>query len=150
MSRAAQGILQLELCLTPMLFPKVLNAKQGNSIYHFKLFSMTQLGIKPGYFTVIITISIITFVIIIIIIIIIIIVVALSATEFYLSTKKTIATPPPPSPPASQSLPFHPVFVVCVCSLDLIFLPKPTLASAAFSSKFDFMRKPFLRNNLVT
>ena len=23
------------VCLTPMLFPKVLNAKQGNSMYHF-------------------------------------------------------------------------------------------------------------------
>ena len=29
------------VCLTPMLFPKVLNAKQANSMYLFQVFGMT-------------------------------------------------------------------------------------------------------------
>ena len=35
------------VCLTPMLFPKVLNAKQGNSMYHFfQVLSMTRPDIE--------------------------------------------------------------------------------------------------------
>ena len=32
---------------TPMLFPNVLNSKQGNSMGNFSVFRTTQLGIKP-------------------------------------------------------------------------------------------------------
>ena len=36
------------VCFTPMLFPKVLNAKQGNSMYQiFQVFGMTRPDIKP-------------------------------------------------------------------------------------------------------
>ena len=32
---------------TPMLFPEVLNAKEGSSMYHFQVFGMTGPGIEP-------------------------------------------------------------------------------------------------------
>ena len=35
------------VCLTPMLVPNVLNAKQGNSMYHFQVLNMTRPGIEP-------------------------------------------------------------------------------------------------------
>ena len=35
------------VCLTPMPFPEVLNAKQGNSKYHFEVFGMAWPGIEP-------------------------------------------------------------------------------------------------------
>ena len=33
--------------LTPMLFPKMLNAKQGNSMHYFQVFGLTQAGMEP-------------------------------------------------------------------------------------------------------
>ena len=35
------------VCFTPMLFPEVLNAKQGNSMTKFLVFGLTRLGIEP-------------------------------------------------------------------------------------------------------
>ena len=33
--------------LTPMLFPNMVNARQGNSIHHFQVFDLTRPGIEP-------------------------------------------------------------------------------------------------------